>query len=102
MIEKNGLAGQIVVGETPNYGITGEGGGIGDLVADETGVREASGVVVGTEGNDFTGEEGVEEDANSEHLGGAGQSGYGILRDILIGDRNEDPAPFRVWDEDRK
>ena len=75
MIEKNGLAGQIVVGETLDYGITGEGGGIGDLVKDEMGVREDSGVVEGTEGNYFTGGEGVEEEASSEHLGEAGRSG---------------------------
>ena len=36
------------------------------------------------------------------NLGGAGRSGYEILRDILIGDGNEDPAPFRVWDGDGK
>ena len=30
--------------------------------------------------------------------GEAGRSGYGILRNILIGDGNEDSAPFRVWD----
>ena len=102
MIEKNGLVGQIIVGETPDYGITGEGGGIGDLVEDETGVREASRVVEGIEGNDFTGGEGVEEEASSEHLDRAGQSGYEILRDILIGDGNEDSAPFRVWDGDGK
>ena len=82
MIEKNGLAGQIVVGETPDYGITGEGGGIRDLVEDETGVREASGVVEGTEGNDFTGEEGVEEETSSEHLGWAGQGGAERLWDF--------------------
>ena len=34
--------------------------------------------------------------------GGAGRSGYEILRGILIGDGNEDPAPFRVWNEDEK
>ena len=78
MIEKNGLAGQIVVGETPDYGITGKGGGIGDLVEDETGVKEASGVLEGTEGNDFIGGERVEEEASSEHLGGAGWSGAGM------------------------
>ena len=36
------------------------------------------------------------------NLGEAGRSGYGILRDILIGDGNEDPTPFRVWDGDGK
>ena len=36
------------------------------------------------------------------NLGGAGRSRYGILRDILIGDGNEDPALFRVWDGDGK
>lgn len=69
MIEKNSLVGQILVGVTPDYGITGEGGGIGDLVEDETGVREASRVVEGTEGDDFTGREGVDEEASPEHLG---------------------------------
>ena len=32
------------------------------------------------------------------NLGGAGRSGYEILRNILVGDGNEDSAPFRVWD----
>ena len=36
------------------------------------------------------------------NLGGAGRSGYEILKGILIGDGNEDPAPFRVWDGDVK
>ena len=48
------------------------------LVEDDTGVREASRVVEGTEGNDFTGREGVEEEASSEHLGGARRSGAGM------------------------
>ena len=45
----------------------------------------------------------LEPEPESElRRGGAGRSEYGILKGILIGDGNEDPAPFRVWDGDGK